>query len=586
MNNDDIVEKIKDEIDIVQLIGEYVYLKKSGANYVGLCPFHSEKTPSFTVSESKQIFHCFGCGEGGDGLKFIMMKENLDFINSVKFLAEKYNIPWEGNVVEKEDVKKPFYEIMRAAALYYHENLTKFPFVINYLKSRNITFEVAKKYGLGYSQDSWDGLYNHLLEKGFNQEDMLKVGLIGKSKTSDKYFDKFKNRLIFPIIDTKSRVIGFGGRVFDESMPKYLNSQDSIIFNKGNHLYGLNLLSKNSNRKRIILVEGYMDVISLFSKGIDCSVASLGTALTENQAKLLKRFGEEIYICYDGDQAGIKATLRAIDVMTKLNLEPKIIVMPKDMDPDDFINNNGLSSFEKKINNSLNHIDFKVYILREDFNLDDAQEKYKFTLEVAKILKGLSSPVQTEIYTDKIANELGISKEALDKEIKGVKGRSFKRQEIKPITTKLTPAHRIAESNLIALMVLEKDYFYYINERFNPLEFNNTQCKELYDIIKTEYLEVEQVNKERVIQKIDPSNSDKITIYLDILNQVPEYQSSNIEKVIDDLIKTIKLNNLLKKRREILDEMESMDKNGINQERFLELANLIIMLNKKINLIS
>lgn len=586
MNNEDIVEKIKEEIDIVQLIGDYVYLKKSGANHVGLCPFHSEKTPSFTVSESKQIFHCFGCGEGGDGIKFVMLKENLDFIEAVKFLAEKYNIQWEGNTGEKEDTKKPLYEIMRAAALYYHENLTKHQFVIDYLKSRNISYDFAKKFGLGFAEDSWDKLQNHLLKKGYSHEDMLKVGLIGRGKNEDKFYDKFRNRLIFPIIDTRSRVIAFGGRVFDDSLPKYLNSQDSLIFNKGYHLYALNLVSKNSDRKRIILVEGYMDVISLYSKGINCAVASLGTALTQNQAKLLKRYGEEVYICYDGDAAGIKATLRAIDVMLKMGIEPKIVVMPPGVDPDDFINKNGLAAFEKKVNNSLNHIDFKVYILKENYDLEDADGKYKFTLEVAKILKNLTSPVQTEIYIDKIANEVGISKEALDREVKGAKGRSFNKQEIKPVTTKLPPAHRIAESNLIALMVQDKDYFHHISERISPEEFNRFECKELYNLITTEYEMKDIIDKKDLLMNLDHIDNDKIIFYDEIINQIPEYQASNIEKVIDDLIKNIKLNNLLKERREALDEMEAMEKSGINQERFLELANLITMLNKKINLLS
>ena len=584
--NEDIIEKIKEEIDIVQLIGEYVYLKKSGANHVGLCPFHSEKTPSFTVSESKQIFHCFGCGEGGDGIKFIMLRENLDFIEAVKFLAEKYNIQLDGNFGEKEDNKKPLYDLMRAAALYYHENLTKYPFVVDYLKSRNISYEMAKKFGLGYAKDSWDGLLNYLSEKGYSHEEMIKVGLIGRSKNSDKYFDKFRNRLIFPIIDTKSRVIAFGGRVFDDSLPKYLNSQESVIFNKGYNLYALNLISKNSNRKKIILVEGYMDVISLYSKGVNYGVASLGTALTTNQAKLLKRYGEEIYVCYDGDSAGIKATLRAIDVMLDLGIDPKIIVMPPGIDPDDFINKKGLAAFEKKVNNSLNHIDFKVYILKGNYNLDDAEGKYKFTVEVAKILKSLSSPVQSEIYIDKIANEVGISKEALEREVKGAKGRSFKKQEIKPVTTKLPPAHRIAESNLIALMMLDKDYFHYISENIGSDEFNRNECQELYNLITTEYKGHNTIDKKNILMKLDRVDSDSIKIFEDIINQIPEYQASNIERVIDDLIRNIKLNNLLKKRKEALDEMEEMEKNGINQERFLELANQITMLNKKINLIS
>src|SRR5699024_6848708 len=290
--NNEIIEKVKDRSDIVEVVSDYLPLKKAGANYVGLCPFHNEKTPSFSVSNSKQFFHCFGCGVGGDSIEFIMKKENLEFVDAIKLLADKYGIEIKETKVDPEYIKEKdrAYEINRETARFFYNNLNKNKKAMNYLKKRNIDSKTLRRFRLGYSIDSWDNLYNHLTNKGYKAKDIAKLGLIAPRKKSDGYYDKFRNRIMFPIIDTRSRVIGFGGRIMDDSMPKYLNSQESIIFDKSNCLYGLNLVNKYSNRERILLVEGYMDVMALFSKGINYSVASLGTSLTERQAKLLKRF--------------------------------------------------------------------------------------------------------------------------------------------------------------------------------------------------------------------------------------------------------------------------------------------------------
>ena len=427
--SDEIIQKVKEDSDIVNIVSEYVNLKKSGSNYVGLCPFHSEKTPSFTVSETKQYYHCFGCGEGGDIVSFIMKKENLEFLDAVKFLADKLGIEIEDKAVnfnDKED-KSEIYEINKVSARYFRDNLYKNSFALEYLRKRNINAKTIRQFGLGFSLNSWDNLYRYLSQKGYSDNAIEKAGLIGKKSGNNGYYDKFRNRIIFPIIDTKSRVIGFGGRELDDSHPKYLNSQDTIAFNKGNHLYGLNLLNKHSNRKRILLVEGYMDVISLYAKGINYSVASLGTALTDRQCKLIKRYGEEVYICYDSDLAGINAALRAIDLMLKVDVNPRIISLPKGMDPDDYINQKGLIEFEKQLNNSLNYMDFKINIIREKYDLEKLEEKVNFTKEIANLIKGLKSPIEQDVYIDKISDKTGISKEAIEKEIRG---KFYKKKEL------------------------------------------------------------------------------------------------------------------------------------------------------------
>ena len=329
------IEKIRNTCDLVDLVSRYLPLKKTGSNYTGLCPFHSEKTPSFTVSDTKQLFHCFGCGQGGDIFTFIMKIENLSFVEAVKFLGDLYGIPIEeGSKTDDklEAEKKLIYEINREAARFYYYNLINSREPLNYLKQRGIGRKIIKEFGLGYAPNKWDSILNFLKGKGYKIEDIEKTGLIGRRKDNTGFYDKFRNRIIFPILDTRGRIIGFGGRVLDNTMPKYLNSQDTLVFNKGNNLYGLNLVKKYSDRKRIILVEGYMDVISLYNHGINYSVASLGTAFTKSQAKLLKRFGQDVYICYDSDNAGINATIRTINILRSEEIEPRIILLPQGKD--------------------------------------------------------------------------------------------------------------------------------------------------------------------------------------------------------------------------------------------------------------
>ncbi|HZK00430.1 MAG TPA: DNA primase, partial [Tissierellaceae bacterium] len=495
--SDEIIERVKDSSDIVDIISSYIHLKKAGSNFVGLCPFHSEKTPSFSVSESKQFFHCFGCGEGGDSITFIMKKENLDFIDAVKFLANKYNIEIEEKEVDDEQIeeKKRLYDINIEAARFFYNNLLKNEKALEYLKNRQIDNKTIKRFGLGYSLDSWDSLFDYLTNKGFKSEEIEKNGLIGSKSGNNGYYDKFRARIIFPIIDTRSRVIGFGGRVLDDSLPKYLNSKDSIIFNKGNYLYGLNLVNKYSDKKRILLVEGYMDVISLFASGVNYAVASLGTALSERQAKLLKRYGQEVYICYDSDAAGIKATLRAIDILTKEDVKPRIIQLPKGMDPDDYIKKMGNIEFNMLFTKSLNYVDYKIEISKSKYNLDSIEDKIEFTLEVSRIIKSLESPVEQDVYINKVAENTGISVEAIVEEVKRKRisnnkaTNKFKGQKpkISPVRLQIRSGNEKAELDLILLMLEDKDYFEMINDSIDAEVFSNDEFKKIFEIINNEY---------------------------------------------------------------------------------------------------
>ena len=596
--SDEIIQKVKEDSDIVNIISEYIQLKKTGSNYVGLCPFHNEKTPSFTVSETKQYYHCFGCGEGGDIVTFIMKKENLEFPDAVKLLADKLGIEIEDSdiKVNDKDDKNKTYEINKEAARYFYNNLMKNAFALEYLRKRNINIKTMRQFGLGFSLNSWDSLYKYLNQKGYTDNEIEKTGLIGKKSGNNGYYDKFRNRIMFPIIDTKSRVIGFGGRVLDNSHPKYLNSQDTIVFNKGNHLYGLNLLSKYSNRKRILLVEGYMDVISLYAKGINYSIASLGTALTDRQCKLIKRYGEEVYICYDSDLAGINAALRAIDLLLKIDVQPRIISLPKGMDPDDFINNKGLIEFEKQFNNSLHYIDFQINIIRDKYNLEKLEEKVNFTKEIAQLIRALKSPIEQDAYIDKISSKTGISKEAIEKEIRGryyKKGNQNKgkiiKEKIKPVQAILPTAQMKAEMYIIRLSIIDRDYYEIINERLKPNNFECIECRKIYEIIAKAYENEEKIDEKVLFVKtLEIPNLDKKTIE-SIFNNTLNYQPTNINKILDDLINTILIGNLLNQRKELIvkiEELEKIKRNKDEESLLLKLCLELTALNKEIDLIN
>lgn len=602
--NDETIEKVRDTSDIVNIISDYIQLKKSGSNYVGLCPFHGEKTPSFTVSETKQFFHCFGCGEGGDAVTFIMKKENLGFPEAIKFLADKMGIAIEETKPKDEkqsQERNRGYEINKEAARFFFSNLTKDRNVINYLYKRNITDKSIKQFGLGYSLDRWNALHSHLKSKGYGDEELEKLGLIGKKSGNDGYYDKFRNRVMFPIIDTKGRVIGFGGRVLDNAMPKYLNSQETFIFNKGNNLYGLNLLNKFSDRKRIILVEGYMDVISLFNKGINYSVASLGTALTERQAKLLKRYGENVYICYDSDQAGVNATDKAIQILLNEGIKPKIILLQNYKDPDDFLKENTIEDFENKLNESLNHIDYRIYINKQKYNIDETEGKIKFTIEIAKIIKSLKSPIEKDVYIDKISKEMNISKEAIQKEVFGnnikikengsfKENRNFREKTIiSPIKTMLPAGSLTAEIDLIKLMIYDKDYFDIINKEIYLEEYENYECRELLQIMKELYKENEDLDEDILYKRVKEVSNINIQLINTISERRINFLPENVDQMIRDLVNTLKINKLEFKRNNIRKEIEELErkqeKDPIEEEKFLKLCMELTNLNKELNLI-
>jgi DNA primase len=419
--SDELIEEIRINNDIVDVVSEYVRLEKRGKNYFGLCPFHREKTPSFSVESGKQIFYCFGCGKGGNVFQFVSLAEKLDYIEAVRLLADRAKIVLpesdDTEQAEKAKQKQSVLNINLIAARYFNEvlNSRRGEPGAAYLKKRQLSENTVRKFGLGYSTEEWDGLYQHLRAAGLEDEQILQSGLILRSSKGTLY-DRFKGRLIFPIFDIRGNVIGFGGRVLDNSLPKYVNSPETPVYSKGKHLYALNF-AKNSDSKKLIVVEGYMDVISLHQSGIGNAVASLGTALTESQGRILKKYSEEIVISYDADTAGQAATQRGLDLLSEIGCNVKVLTVPDGKDPDEFIRKNGPEGFKKLVDSALSLVEYKIKALRAAQDLTATEGKIAFLNQAAVVLAKVDNVMEREMYIKKLSREYEISEEAILSEV-------------------------------------------------------------------------------------------------------------------------------------------------------------------------
>ena len=559
--NDNVLDEIRDRADIVDLIGEYVDLKRSGSNYMGLCPFHSEKTPSFSVSPSKSIFKCFGCGVGGDVITFIMKRENLNFPEAVEFLAEKYNVrlsEYKDENKEARDKRNRLYDINREAAMHFLNNLSSSPKAQKYLRDRGLSDKTIRAYGLGYSKDSWTDLYDHLTKLGYKEEELLDLNLISKSKNGN-YIDRFRDRVMFPIINRNNKVIAFGARGFGDAKPKYLNSRETPIFHKGSNLFNMNIISRESSRQRIILVEGYMDVISLYNSGINYSVASLGTSLTEDQAAIIKKMAKDIYICYDSDKAGINATSRAIDIFLSKSCKPKIIELEGGLDPDDFIKKYGMEGFENKIKSAISYIDFKIKILRENFNLEEAEGLSNFTLESAKILSSIKNPIERDIFVKEFSKKYNISYKAIENyinylnrnKIKSEKKEKFK---LKKNTNVVKSTKTRAQEELLSYSLLDNDIYNYIKNKIQIFYFTNAMTRASFEEIPKMFEEEMEVSE--FLNLLEKNRLIDSNFKENILGIIKNIHVN--EKIVDELIKTLERNYLQKERERILENIDKL----------------------------
>ena len=418
--SEEIIDEVREKSDIVDVISPYVRLTKRGSNYVGLCPFHNEKTPSFSVNTERQCFHCFGCGVGGNSISFVMKYENLTFTEAVRQLADKagMNLPEENYNPEyrkRADLKTRLFDIYKEAAKFYYFQLRSdygnFP--MEYLKNRGLSDETINAFGLGYSIKSANALYNYLKSKDYSDELMIKAELV-TFKEGRGIFDMFWNRVIFPIMDQNNKVIAFGGRVMGDGEPKYLNSRETDIFNKRRNLYGLNF-AKHSRQGYMLLCEGYMDVIALHQAGFTNAVASLGTSLTEEQARLISRYVKEVIITYDSDGAGVKAAIRAIPILKTAGIRTKILKLTPFKDPDELIKSAGREEFEKRIQNAENSFDFELYNIEKNYDLSEPEGKTEFLNRVAERLTEFEEELERENYIAAVAEKYFVSKDSLNR---------------------------------------------------------------------------------------------------------------------------------------------------------------------------
>lgn len=588
----DKIDEIKSVADIVSVIGDYVELKRAGSNYVGLCPFHNEKTPSFSVSPSKGIFHCFGCGVGGDVISFIMQKEGMSYPEAIKFLADKLGILVETNEVNKEkyEHRKKLFEINNEAKLFYYKNLLINDIPKDYIKKRNLNNNLINKFIIGYA-DGKNSLYRHLLQKGYQKDDIIEVGLINQDEKGNVY-DKFRNRLMFPIIDIRGNVIGFGGRALADSRAKYMNSPQSLAYDKSKNVYGVSNLKNSTKVGKIILVEGYMDVISLTNYGFDYAIASLGTSLTHDQAKLIKRYCKNIYICYDGDSAGQNATSRAIEIFKEQDISPNIIVIPDNMDPDDYIKQYGNESFNRLIDNAMDSVIYEYKKILQKYDINDVKEKIQLIDDLTTLLSKLDREVIRDEYIKRFSDDLNIEYLSLKKDV------SSKLNEVKPnitfhnertddkkITEKdsISNQEKITAVEIMTIACFHKDVYYDLKEEFSKFKTKISSYNNFMEFVDFYYSK----NNENQIDEKSARDYFKNDIQMDRTIDYL-YQKSrdsininNIGRVVLEIKKYL-MTQEKENIKSQLDLMQSVEFNEKINKEYNEILNKILEINRQI----
>ena len=580
--SDELIEEIKNRNDIVDVISGYVGLKRSGRSYFGLCPFHNEKSPSFAVSPDKQIFHCFGCGVGGNVFHFVSKIENIGFRESVEILANRANIALPVSNSSEEDDKLYYmrsrvYEINKLAAMFYHKNLynpSSKP-AQEYVKKRKLDNNTLKTFLIGYS-GNFDELYKLLKQEGFKEEEILATGLVNKNDKG-QFIDRFRKRLMFPIQDERGRIIAFGGRVLDDSKPKYINSPENIVYSKGRHLFGL-YAAKKVPQKKMLIVEGYMDTISLHQRGITNVVASLGTAMTEAQGRLLRKTSEQIIVGYDADGAGQAATIRGLEILQNLGCDVRILQIEGAKDPDEFILKYGPDRLKKYMDNAISLVEFKIKNLKADLNLDIANDKIKFLTEIAKELAKVNNSIEKEVYIDKIALDYKISKEAIYAEINKIlyaKENSNKLLEKKNIAIK--PKVVDDEDSKISASILKRENLViyllinYPNEAYQKLNANikidDMKSQKNKEILQKLYEELEKGNS-NTVSILDVFKDEEIVNHLSGI-MATDFEITEVKKCIDDVITNYEKDKLITKRNEIIKKLENTE--GLTKDEIASL---------------
>ena len=590
--SDEILDEVRNSNDIVDVISQYISLKRSGRNYFGLCPFHNEKSPSFSVSPDKQIFHCFGCGVGGNVISFISKIEGIGFKEAIEVLAERANIklPTIDNNIDskKEELKAKVYKVNSFTAEFYHKKLYEPSSKIaqEYVKKRQLNNETLKSFKIGFS-GKFDELYQALHKEGFKDEEILESGLVNKNENG-KYIDRYRNRLVIPIFDERNRVIAFGGRVLDDSKPKYINSPENIVYSKGRHLFGLNV-AKKGETKRLLIVEGYMDAISLHQRGITNVVASLGTALTTQQGWLLRKNAEQVILGFDSDGAGQTAIMRAMEVMQNMGCDMRVLQMSGAKDPDEYVLKYGSARFQKLLDEAISLIEFKIKVLQKDLNLENASDKIKFLNEIAKLISKIDNTMEREIYIEKIAKGYNISKEAIYAEVNKLqysnrqtskileKEKTAIRRNIIKNSNQISEDVRKRENTIIWVLINSTETYRVIKDNIKVEDFKDETNKE---ILKQIYEEIEKGNS-NVMSVLDHTDNEEIQNHLTEI-MAADYGITDNKKAVEDLLKKYELEKLENKRNSLLlalnQETDIDKKKSIGKE-----LNDIVLILSKIN---
>ena len=597
--SDEIIEEVRQNNDVVDIISQYVHLTRKGRNYFGLCPFHSEKSPSFSVSPDRQIFHCFGCGVGGNVYTFLMKIEGITFKESLEQLAERANIqlPTYENSADaaKDELKAKVYKVNEFAAEFYHQNLYKPVARIGqeYVKKRKMNRETLEAYRIGFS-GRFDELYKALKAQGFEEKEILESGLVNKN-ANGTYIDRYRERLMFPICDARGKVIAFGGRILDDSkikdpkfpQPKYINSPENVVYSKGRHLFGLNVAKKES-AKKLLIVEGYMDVISLHQRGITNVVGALGTALTEQQGWLLRKNTEQVILGFDADGAGQTAIERSMKILQKMGCDMRVLQIEGAKDPDEYIVKFGEGRFRLAMDNAISLVEFTVKNLKKDLNLDNTSDKIKFLNEIAKILSKVENTMEREIYIEKIAKGYNISKEAIYAEVNKLIYAGNKTDKVLQSNTKEVKRVEIEikddiidedlqrrENTIIAILLENNNnIFQKIKEKIKPEDFrseiNKKIAKELYN-----ELEKEDCNINKLIDTFDETMQSHITMLM-----ATDFEIEDVDKAVEDILTKYEKERLENRKREILKQLEIEQDAQKKTQLGKELSNVIIALSK------
>ena len=590
--SDELKEDIRAANDIVDVISQYVTLKRSGRNFFGLCPFHKEKSPSFSVSPDRQYYHCFGCHKGGDVFNFISEVEKVSFREALEILAERGRIELpkvnDEEFNKKQYIKDRMYKINSETTMFYHERLYKplAKIAQNYVKQRKLDNATLKAFKIGYSGE-FNELYKFLKSKGFKDEEILSTGLVNKNDRGE-FIDRFRKRLMFPIMDVNGRVVAFGGRKLEENekLAKYINSNENLIYSKKKHLFALNL-AKQSGEKKIILVEGYMDAISLHQRGIKNVVASLGTALTEEQGRLLRKYSEQVLFSYDSDGAGQEAIKRGLEILEAQGCDARVIQMEGAKDPDEFIIKYGTGRFNLLVQNAISLTEFKIKVLKQSYNLDNPSDKVKFLRAVTKLLSEIDDKIEREIFIEKISNQYEISREAIYAEVNKI---LYKNDVTINNNQKSAPKKETEEKNSVDEAALKREnliIYLLINntkEAFVKLisnigleDFKNEYNRVIFEKIK----EIEDVSEAKVMKTIANIEDENLQRHVSEL-MVSDYEITSVQKCIDELLLTYNKDRLNNRKLEIIKALERKD---LNKEEVAsleqELSTIIVELARR-----